>query len=241
MTTRKLFPALLFTLLAAAPATHPATTPASPAASAVPASAPAIAVNLSSPKATVATFLRSLQAGDETAAREAITFGDKGDQAMATLFLDLLFSTNAIQKASRDRFGAGSTEAFGDPEAALKSRLAALDQATPVITNNDAAVTLPDDAATNQPGATISLKKLGNDWKIDAASLFSLNSLAPEVLAQQVELGRQILLVNREVLAKIKAGDYQSASEAHKDLWERSFKAAQGVNGAATQAATTQP
>jgi hypothetical protein len=238
MVTRRLLPLILPLALAAtaaaapttrtapAPAaTHPAATPAHPSTS-----------DLSTPQATAISFLTALEAGDEAAAKNAVAFSDPKSTDIANLFLDILLSTNEIQRHAKVKFGANTADVFGDPEAALATRVEAIKKATPAITGDDAAMTLPEDPATHQAASTISFKKVGNQWKIDATSLFNLDKQPPEDLARTVGLARKLLEINRAVTANIDAGKYASASEAHDDWWQRSFAAA--APPAATQSST---
>ncbi len=231
MRTRTLLPLLLLTTLAAAPASRPAATRTAttgPEAT----SAPAVRVDLSTPQASVITFLNALQANDEAAAHQAISFDGSADPKAPEAFLDILFSTNRIQQAALAKFGEGAVAAFGDPRAALTARIAAVQKAAPAISNNDAALTLPSDENSQQPGTTIALKKVGSDWKIDAVSLFSLSALAPEDLAKRIALARKLLEINKDIAANIASGKYTSATEARQDLWDRSFDAAKSLTPA---------
>jgi hypothetical protein len=230
MRTRNLLPLLLLTTLAGAPASGPEATRT---AATAPASAPAAArADLSTPQGAVIAFLNALQANDESAAHNAISFEGSADPKAPEAFLDILFSTNQIQQAAMTKFGDSAVAAFGDPKAALTARIAAVQKAAPAISNNDAALTLPSDENSQQPGTTIALKKTGNEWKIDAVSLFSLSALPPEDLAKRVALARKLIEINKDVAANITGGKYTSASEARQDLWDRSFEAAKSLTPA---------
>jgi hypothetical protein len=239
MSKRLLLPALLLTSLAAAPGTHPASAPALRAtggAASAPATGPAasaparVKADLSTPQATVVTFLTALQADDQETVKQAVSFADTKDPQTAEVFLNILLSTNQIQRAASERFGDGATAAFGDPKAALESRVAAVKKASPAISNDDAALTLPADEKTNQPGATIALKKTGGQWKIDATSLFGLEGLPPEDLGKRVALAKKLLEINKDIAGNIRSGKYTSATEARQDLWDRSFDAAKTLS-----------
>lgn len=218
-------------MVATRPATRPATAPAATRAVA----ATATASDLSTPQTAVITFLTALVSGDEKAATGTVTFENTPDAASAHVFLDILFSTNKIQRAARDKFGTAADEQFGNPQGALEARIAAVKQATPAVMNNDAALTLPPEAGSDQPGTTISLVHSATGWRIDAASLFQLSALSPEDIGKRVALGRKIMAINELIAQNITDGKYASAKEARTDLWDKSFAAAAELNGASTR------
>ncbi|HVX83724.1 MAG TPA: hypothetical protein VH253_02820 [Phycisphaerae bacterium] len=244
MVIRRLLPLLLpVALAAAAPSPPPGGAPATrrapataPAAAATHAS-PAAVTDLSTPQATVISFLTALAAGDEAGAKSAIVFTDPKSEGVANLFLDILATTNKIQRRAKTKFGAGAAaDTFGDPDAALAARVESVKKASPAITNNDAALSLPADEAQHQQASVIALKKIGAQWKIDATSLFNLDKQPPDNLARNVTLARKLLDINRAIAANIDSGKYASAAEAYQDWWTRSFAAA--APPAATQSST---
>ncbi len=137
-------------------------------------SAPAPA-DYSEPRAAMKSFLR---AQDKAALLDALVIAP-ADQADVGAFIDVMDQTTKLQKAAQAEFGVGADKYFSDVTGAeLAAKIKSIDAADVRIDGDSARVILPADEAAKQASSKVKLKKVGPDWKIDAASLFGLGSPA---------------------------------------------------------------
>ena len=78
------------------------------------------------------------------------------------------------------------------------------------------------------------LKKSGDQWQIDAVSLFTLDAPADK-LAARVTLAKKVAAIAQDTAKDILANRFPSATNAYQDFWAR----CQAVATAATVPATS--
>ncbi len=128
----------------------------------------AVDVDLSSPKATVTTLAKAMQEGDANAAKAAID-GDEQQMKAIDVMMQMLTSMQRMEKAAREKFGEEAAEQTADGLAEVVQQV---DKAQVEVTGDTAVVIVPqgDDPAMSGPEQRLQLRKVGNDWKIDAAA-----------------------------------------------------------------------
>jgi len=195
-----------------------------------------VAADYSEPKKAVASFLKAVQSTDRKAIQDAIVVSP--DQAAAVdTYLKLIFATNNLEKAAEVKFGDQAEQYFGISAKQLEARLKAVDDAPVKTVGDSAIISLPADETTNQPGGTIVLKKEGNLWKLDAATLFGLNNTKDQT-DRSLALAAKMIPVTDEMTQEIGAGKFASAGEAFQEFWSRSLEVAKQAGGATTLPAT---
>ena len=191
----------------------------------------------SEPKKTIASFLSAVQSTDEKAIREAIVVSPEQAPAVDA-YLKLILATNKLQKAAEKKFGDQAEQFFGVNAKQMEARLKAVEDAPAKMVGGSANNQIAADEATHQPGGTIVVKKVGDQWKLDAGSLFKLNETPKEQTEKSVSLAGKMAPLTDEMTSEIEAGKFASASEAFQAFWQRSLelvKESAGTMPAATQ------
>ncbi len=214
-------------------ASAPASTAAKAAATTV-ASAPAPAADYSTPAAATKSYLRALYAGNSAAVYEALIVPNER-KADLDAILSLTVSMHWLQEAAADRFkGDGDKLFYGDPKTrvTLAAQLKAVDDDQVDVSGDTATLTLPA-ADASQEAQKISLKKIGAAWKLDAVTLYSLDS---DKTAARVALSKKLAAVTDATLKDLTAGKFGSATEASQEYWTRMAEASKAL-AATTSAA----
>ena len=155
-------------------------------------------------------------------------------------FIDVMDQTTKLQRAARAEFGVGADKYFSDVTGAeLAAKIKSIDAADVRIDGDSATVTMAANEAAKQASSTVKLKKVGANWKIDAASLFGLGSpaAATEPAAamaatapaatqktatdRRVEIAHSITETTQQMVIDIKARKFASASDAYQEYWNR--------------------
>ncbi len=83
------------------------------------------------------------------------------------------------------------------------------------------------------------LKKIGNEWKLDAGTLFNLANVPQETTAHRTALAAKLTAISEAMSREIAGGKFPSAGEAYQEFWNRSLAASKELEGAG--GGTTQP
>lgn len=182
----------------------------------------AVDVDLSSPKATVATLAKAMQEGDANAAKAAI-HGDEQQMKAIDSMMKMLTSMQKMEKAARAKFG---DEVEEQTAGGLAEVVEQTDKAEVEITDDTAVVKVPQkveegEEAATAPAQTLQLKKVGNDWKIDANAL--MNGEIPN--DEQLQAINNLAGAADAVAGEIEAGKFQTYDEAKTAYQQRMFAA----------------
>jgi hypothetical protein len=191
----------------------------------------------SSPKKTVGTFLNAVQSTDERAIKEALDVPAEYEEAVDN-YVKLILATNKLQKAAEGRFGEQADQYFGVNAKQMEARLKAVEGAEVKMVGESAIIEIPADETTKQPGGTIVLKKMGNDWKLDAGTLFKLSETPKEQTERGMALSKKMIPLTEQMTTEIAGGKFASAGEAYQAFWQRSLAVVkETAGGAATRPA----
>jgi hypothetical protein len=219
--------ALTFLMLATVSSYVPAqTTPtpvppaATPSSRTPDLSAPA---DYSTPVEAAKTYIRATFGDSAPKMRDALIISS-GHEADVDAFLNLMANSRKLQAAARKEFGATGVIAFESPGPSLTDQLKALDAAKVHASGDTATLTLPKPApqansSTEEP-KPIKLRKVGSDWKADAAALFDLDA-APAPLADRTSLAKKVTTIAQEVTKDIEAHKFRTATDAYQEFWAR--------------------
>lgn len=187
--------------------------------------APALAVDvdLSSPKATVMTLAKAMQEGDAGAAKAAI-HGDEQQLKAIDVMMRMVTGMQRMEKAARDKYG---EEVVEETATGLAAVVEQTDKAEVEITDDTAVVSVPQpveegqDPATAGPPQQLQLKKVGDDWKIDASAL--MNGEIPN--DEQLQAIGNIAGAAEAVAKEIEEGKYDTYEAAKAAYQQRMFAA----------------
>lgn len=177
----------------------------------------AVDVDLSSPKAAVTTLAKAMHEGDAAAAR-AVIDGDEQQLKAIDAMIQMISSMQAMEKAANEKFGAEATE---DTRTELAQVVQQTANAQEQINGDTAMVTVPapagpdQDPATAGPAQQIPLRKVGNDWKVDAQALMQGQTPTDKQLGALRAMAQAAQSVAQEIRDG-KFADYASAREAYQ-------------------------
>ena len=186
-----------------------------------------VKVDLSSPKATAATFLKALGAGDVEAAKAASHGTEehvKYLEAITSMFAGLSRYEQAAAKAfpndpNSTTMAKGMSESISGPDS-----LARIEKGT-VTVNGATATILPQEdpapAKEGEPPAppktaaerekeTIRLKNVAGQWKLDLDSQFERDEMKRQNPEDMIKFGQSI----DALAADIEGGKYKTSTEA---------------------------
>ncbi len=102
------------------------------------------------------------------------------------------------------------------------------------IDGDKATVQIPENAGTHTLAGTVKLEKQGGSWKIDAASLYSLEAKTPAQITAQQTLVQKVADIATQTAGKVRDHKYSSVKDAYIDF---ETQAAGGVPAPATATA----
>lgn len=191
-----------------------------------------VVASLPAPKQAVAKLLMAINKGDEAGLRGTLVMPEdagSGQTAAAETLLKLLVGTSKLQAVAEQKYGPDGVKAFGVASTAqMESRLKGVEVGTlAVAASGDAAtLTIPADPDKRYAGGTLVLKKVGGEWKVDAASLFHLEGVKEtEEFKQRMALAGKLVELTGETSREIAAGKYATAGEAYQAFMTRSVAA----------------
>jgi len=136
----------------------------------------------------------------------------------------------AMKDASKDL--AAARDSKTDPKATdaqIQARLKTVTTAEMEIHGDRATVALPADEASRQSAALIKLRKVNGDWKIEADSMFGIDTSPAEVTARRVKEAQAIKQVSEDMVKEIAARKYPSAGDAYQAYHIRSNDAVKSL------------
>jgi len=217
--------ALPLMLLAAAPVLRAADT--------APASAPAVSTkDFSTPVTAVKSFLQASfnqldlsQKQDDAAITNTLIIPDAQKTAILAN-LALTSSSAKLERACADVFGTAATaKTLGSgARDLLTARLSSIEKAPLTITGDTATLQIPADPSTRAAAGSVTLQRSNGEWKIDAASLFSLTGRSPAQLESQTDLLKKITTITDQLTAEVAAKKYPSVRDAYAELQTRIAK-----------------
>jgi hypothetical protein len=231
--------ALTGAAMASAPASGPAGTASGAAAATTTAATSMPAADYSTPTATVKSYLRAVNAGDNAGIHAALQVSDEHKADLDAL-LSLTISQHWLQEAAATHFKNGGDKVFyGDPKTrvTLADQLKVVDDATLDTAGDSATLNLPASDVSKEP-QKIALKKIGGEWKIDAVSLYSLDS---DKTPARVALAKKLAAVTDATLKDLAAGKFGSSNEAYQEYWTRMKEASQALAPATSATAAANP
>jgi len=182
-----------------------------------------VKVDLSSPKASAATFLKALGAGDVEAAKAASAGAPehvKYLEAITSMFSGLSRYEQAATKAfpqdpNSTTMAKGMSDAIAGPDA-----LARIEKGKVTITGDVASILPAEDApkpgdppqAPKDPSKqeTIRVKNVGGQWKLDLDSQFERDEMKRQNPEDMIKFGQSV----DALAADIQAGKYKTSLEA---------------------------
>ncbi len=176
----------------------------------------------SEPRKALASFMK---AEDEAAMREALIV-DPGSKGAEDAFLGVMVATIQVQKEAQAQYGTAAAPYFSKAtDAQIQAKLRLVASAPVDVQGDRATVHLPEDRAARQAATDVKLRKVGSDWRIEAASLFNIEGTPAEVTAQRVKQAEAIRKVSDEMVKEIAARKYPSAGDAYRAYMTRSNEA----------------
>jgi hypothetical protein len=218
-----------------APASAPATTPVATVRP---------APDFSEPQKTMLTLAWATKAGDITAVRACYLVNEAAKESMDSVFA-FTDASMKLRQAVREKFGEKAEAIFRsdgvmeDPDKlAVLLRDAKVSNYAPdkvyIQLENKAA------ASTLTPQPILYFRRVGNEWKVDAAALFHLDrpDSAKEIANQTVNL-KAITGAFMEVTSNVKLGKFADAHEAQAALGQKVRMALVEIEEETQRAATT--
>jgi hypothetical protein len=182
----------------------------------------ASAPDRSSPRAALVSLYSALRAGDVPAATSTLLFTDAREQERATINLTTQWAPLALMHAMEKRFGEAARRAFSNASL-VKTADEALEKIRVAdITINGDTATVGEKKAAVDPNAEtevtgVKLKKVGDQWKIVAATFQDVASEVPaNQLAMLKALGEATAAATSAVKKQVDAGEFSSADDAYK-------------------------
>ncbi|HEY4329764.1 MAG TPA: hypothetical protein VGN88_08510 [Phycisphaerae bacterium] len=192
------------------------TSPAATRTSAT-AAATSVAPDYSTPRDAMKTFLRASFYGDIAAMRGALDI-PPAHTADVDAYLGTMESSARLQDAAAAIFKSAGVKQFGSSPDLLSDRLKTVDAIEPAMKGDVATMDLPE--SQGQAGRTVTFKKSGSDWKIDAVGMFDLELPAAKI-AERVDLAKKIKAVTDEMAKEVKDKKFPSATDAYQEYWSR--------------------
>ena len=156
----------------------------------------------STPKSAVKSFYVSVVRGDGTSARENVV--EPAQVPIVDEARNLIVEVRGFRRAAIERFG----EEKGDDVSGGLPTLKDIEEANERIEGNNATL------ATKNGKASLKLRKIGNNWKVDLLSVLPLRTDA--------ETARRIFaksaIAARELAAQIRAGAFATPEDADQAL-----------------------
>jgi hypothetical protein len=178
-------------------------------------SAPAL--DLSSPKSTIAAMFAAVHDADATALKRTFLADTTETSDLSSSYADLVVATRRLREAARTKFNSdggnlamardGTTPGKAPPEQAAQLAAAQVQ-----MDGDQATVTIPDRAMP------IKLKRVDGAWLIDLAD-FAAGT--PQQIGEQAELDRNLAAALKEAADEITAGRYASAQEAESAVQQK--------------------
>jgi hypothetical protein len=180
-----------------------------------------VKTDLSSPKATLTTLANAINEGDKDAARAAVD-GDARQMKFVDAMIDFMKGMKEFQAAAKEKYGSVPDEM----QQGLDQMIAQVDQATVKEDGDAAVVTMPEskrpegapeptaeEAAASAKQRELKMRKVGGEWKLDAATLMQGQELTDEQLQQFGVMSKAATDTAKEVKDG-KYPDYQTAMQA---------------------------
>ncbi|HEV8292109.1 MAG TPA: hypothetical protein VGP94_09300 [Tepidisphaeraceae bacterium] len=156
----------------------------------------------STPKGAVKSFYFSVVRGDGTSARQNVV--EPAQVPVVDEARNLIVEVRGFRRAAIERFG----EEKGDDVSGGLPTLRDIEEANERITGDTAVL------ATKNGKASLKLRKIGNNWKVDLLSILPFRSDA--------ETARRIFaksaIAARELAAQIRAGTFLTPEDADQAL-----------------------
>ena len=172
-------------------------------------------------KKVVGALMLALNAGDEAKVRATLVIAKEHEDAVAAM-LKMTAATAQLQLVAVKTFGEEGSKAFGKVSAELtEGRLKAIRDAEMNEEGDTTKIVIAEDRSLGYSGGELLLKKIGGEWKIDAGSLFQLNSYKAEELKQRIALAGKMTALTGDVTKEIAAGKFTAAEEARVSFWKR--------------------
>ena len=178
--------------------------------------------DLSEPRSVAKAFLQAALTGDEKALRDSLTFAEAQGPAVET-FLKMQLATAAIGKAAEAKFGEEGKKAFGVMSADdFAKRLKTIDDAKLTVAGDTATIEIPADAGHRAQGGTLKLKKIGAQWKLEAAGIYGLDKATDEKdMNARLEAVVRITELTTQIAKEIEEGKFATARAAYEAYWSR--------------------
>jgi hypothetical protein len=156
----------------------------------------------STPKNAVKSFYVSVVRGDGTSARQNVV--EPAQVAVVDEARNLIIEVRSFRRAAIERFG----EEKGDDVSGGLPTLKDIEEANEKIEGNNAIL------ATKNGKASLKLRKIGNNWKVDLLSILPFRTDA--------ETARRVFakaaIAARELAAQIRAGAFPTPEDADQAL-----------------------
>ena len=200
-----------------------------------------VSVDLTSPKATVATMLAATQSADASALRDSFFASNDAQRDLVTAYADLIVAARHLRDAARDKFASDNppvptTSAVRD---GVVSEVPSPEDQQELA---NAAVKIDGDTATVQLPSRpkpIKLQRTDNLWRIDLADYASVQ---PAQWAEQAQVNHDLAAAMDEASQEITAGKYASAQEAESGIQQKIHAViAPQLKNLAASAPTTRP
>jgi hypothetical protein len=192
-------------------------------AAAAPASAPQTlpAVDMSSPKATLASVYAAMRRGDVEGIKQCLIFEGPQEAELFEIELTRIWGPLKLMRALQAKFGDAAKKPFGGAalEQQLDEQLARLEKVEITIAGDTA--TLGEKKAAVNPDAEneltgVTLKKQDGKWRVVAESFSDIGSdVKPEQLQMMRALRAGVVQACTKTAARLEAGEFKSVDEAY--------------------------
>ena len=207
--------------------------------------APVSTKDFSSPIAAIKSFLQASynqldlsQPQDDAAITNTMIIPDaqKND---VNAYLSLTSASAKLERASADIFGAAatSTALHDGGRDVLAARLKYMDSASVTVTGDTATIQIPEDKTNRIAAGSVVLHRVNGQWKIDAASLFSINNRTPKEISTQTDLLKKVSAITEQVTTDVRAKKFTSARDVYAELQTRVAKVLSTASPSASPAA----
>ena len=174
--------------------------------------------DLSSPQATVKSYVAAMKAGDAAGMKATIT---GGDPQVVDALVNAQVSRKKLEDAAVAKFGEeGRSMASGGDSHANYDKL----EDAEVKQDGDSATVTPKDHSL--PGGGVVLKKVNGDWKIDMSATPGMDQMTA-----MLPMLSKMSAMNDELTGEISAGKYKSVADAKAAQSQKMMSAITGDAG----------
>lgn len=196
-----------------------ASPPALTAAATGPETLPAL--DMSSPKATLASVYGAMRRGDVAAIKQCMIFEGAQEAELFDIELTRVWGPLKLMRAMQARFGDAAKKPFGGGalEQQVDEMVARLDKVEIAISGDTATLgekkaAVNPDAETELTGVT--LKKQDGRWRVVAESFSDIGSdVKPEQLQMMRALRDAVAQACAKTSARLQAGEFKAVDEAY--------------------------